>query len=114
MSNLPIACSLTASDLATVKQRYHAAASQYRATARIRDRHADISLAGDKAALRSFLDEMIERESDCCSFLSFSVTESSNGYNVRLTIVDGAGLEDSILRESVATFFPAATSMAVA
>lgn len=106
MSYLPIACGLTASDLATVKARYRAAANQYQATARINDGHANISLTGDKTALHDLLTEMIERENACCPFLSFEFTESTTGYQVQLTVLDGSGLDSSILRESIATLFP--------
>lgn len=111
MSNLPIACSLTASDLAAVKERYRAAANQYQATSQINDGHANISLTGDKTALHDLLTEMIERENACCPFLSFIVTESDTGYDIRLAVLDGSGLEASILRETVATLFPGATSI---
>ena len=111
MSNLPIACSLSRENLAAVKERYRAATSHYRATARISDNHAEISLTGDKTAIRDLLTEMIERENACCPFLSFIVTESSAGYDVQLTVLDGAGLEDDILRESVDTLFPGSTSI---
>ncbi len=109
MSHLPVACSLTATDLAAVKARYRAAASHYRATARITDNHAEISLAGDKTALHVLLTEMIERENACCPFLSFTVTERNAGYDVRLNVLTSSGLEDDILRESVNAFFPSAT-----
>lgn len=109
MSSLPIACSLTASDLAAIKVRYRTAASQYQATARIDDDHADISLTGDKAILRELLTEMIEHESACCPFLAFETAESNLGYDVQLRVLDASGLEHDILRESVEAFFPSAT-----
>jgi len=109
MSSLPIACSLTASDLAAVQERYRAAASQYQATVRISDDHAHISLAGDKAALGELLNEMIERESACCPFLAFNVEDTANGFDVRLGILDAPGLERGILRESVEALFSGAT-----
>ena len=112
MSSLPIACSLTPADLAVVKERYQAAASQYRATARISDNHADITLTGDATQIRELLTEIIERESACCPFLTFDTTESDEGYVVRLSVLDGSGLERSILRESVTAFFPEATLIA--
>jgi hypothetical protein len=52
---------------------------------------------------------MIERENACCPFLSFSLAESNAGYDIRLTVLDGSGLEDGILRESIDAFFPGAT-----
>jgi hypothetical protein len=111
MSNLPIACSLTASDLASAKAHYRTAASQYQATVQIRDGQADISLTGDKTTLHDLLTEMIERENACCPFLSFAVIESTTGYDVRLTVLDDSGLEDSILREMVDTLFPGALQL---
>jgi len=109
MSSLPIACSLTASDLAAATERYRAAASQYQATARIRDGQAEIALTGEKTTLHELLTEMIARENACCPFLTFDVTQTAGGYAVRLGVLDGAGLEHGILRESVAAFFPSAT-----
>lgn len=113
MSGLPIACSLSASDLAAVKDRYRAAAGLYQATARISDNHADIALVGDNAPLRALLDEMVERESACCSFLRFDVTETTDGFNVRLSVIEAAGTESDILRESVAAFFPGAVGRSI-
>lgn len=109
MSSLPIACSLTASDLAAVKEGYRTAAGQYQATARISEDHADISLTGDKPALQKLMAEMVTRESACCPFMAFDIAESARGFDVRLSVLDASGLERGILRESVATFFPSAT-----
>jgi hypothetical protein len=108
VSHLPIACTLTAPDLAAVKERYRVAASHYRATARFNHDHADIELVGNTSALGELLTEMIARESACCSFLAFDCVESDVGYNVRLRVIDASGLANDILRESVATFFPTA------
>jgi len=108
MSSLPIACSLTALDLTAVKEHYRAAASNYHATARISDDHASISLSGDKAALGALLAEMIERENACCPFLTFDITETDEGYDIRLRVLDAAGLERDILSELVAALFPTA------
>lgn len=109
MSSLPIACTLTASDLAAVKERYGAAAGHYRANVRISGDHADIALTGDKPALHELLNEMIERESGCCSFLAFALAETAHGYDVRLSVLEGSELAHGILSESVAILFPAAT-----
>lgn len=109
MSSLQIACNLTASDLAAVRERYRTAASQYAAIARISDDLADIALTGDKTVLRALLDEMIARERACCPFLAFDVAESSEGFRVNLRVLDGPELAQGILHESVAAFFPGAT-----
>ncbi len=108
MSSRPIACSLSASDLASVKERYLEASSDYRATARIIDDHADISLTGDKAALQELLAEMIVRENACCPFLTFGVHGTATGFDVRLDVRDADGIERGILREMVAALFPVA------
>ncbi|MGH9175453.1 MAG: hypothetical protein ACRD1H_13900 [Vicinamibacterales bacterium] len=107
MSSPPIACTLSPADLAAVQNRYRDAAGSYQATVQIDD-GATIRLTGDKPALRSLLDEVIARERACCSFLTFDVAESRDGYTVRLGVNGAAGLEESILRESVATLFPGA------
>jgi hypothetical protein len=106
MSSLPIACNLSASDLVAAKQRYRAAADRYQATIRISDDHADIALTGDKPALNELLAAMIERENACCSFLVFDVAETAGGFDVRLGIVDGAGMERDILTEAAGILFP--------
>ncbi len=111
MSSLPIACSLTSSDLTAVKERYRAAASQYHATARISGDHANISLSGDKPTLHELLTEMITRENACCPFLTFDVGETTTGFDVRLGVLDAPGLEQGILREMATILFPTATLM---
>lgn len=109
MSSLPIACTLTATDLAAVKERYREAASQYQATVRVSNAAANISLTGDTTALKDLLDEMIARESACCPFLNFDVEETATGFDVQLRVLDTSGLERGILHESLNAFFPAAT-----
>ena len=108
MSNLPIACTLSAADLTEAKARYRAAADRYQATAHIDGNHARISLIGDTAALNDILADMIDRESACCPFLVFDTTEHTDGLDVQLSIRDDSGLEPGILRESIETFFPTA------
>lgn len=108
MSSPPIACTLSAPDLAAVKERYRTAADHYRATARLIDTSATITLTGDRTFLRSLLDEMVERESRCCAFLTFNITESSAGFEVILRTSNESELTPHVLRESVATLFPTA------
>ncbi len=109
MSSLPIACSLSDSDLAAAKASYEAASSQYHASARISENHADVVLTGDKTAIHALLSEMVERERACCPFLTFEIEETAGGFAVRLGVISASGLETGIVQESVATFFPAAT-----
>ncbi len=110
MSNLPSACSLNAADLAAVRDGYLTAARHFRATARVGGDRADVTLIGDKSTLRPFLREMVERESDCCSFLTYEVDETAEGFNVCIRTDDANQLEHGLLSESVAIFFPCATT----
>jgi hypothetical protein len=111
MSSLPLACSLSAADLAAVRERYHDAAGRYQAAARLDGEMAFIELTGDKPELRALLDEMIEREGACCPFLTFDLAETPDGFRAALGVVGGAGLEDGLLREVVDTLFPGASSI---
>ena len=108
MSSLPIVCTLSAPDLAGVKERYRTAADHYQATARIAGNTAVISLTGDRAFLQALLDEMVERESECCAFLAFEVTESRTGFEVILQTSNESAMTPHVLHESVATLFPSA------
>jgi hypothetical protein len=110
MSSLPIACTLNATELAAVRDGYLMAARYYRATARIGNDRADVTLTGDKTTLRPFLKDMVERESGCCSFLTFEVVETTEGFDICIRTDAADQLGHGILRESVATFFPAATT----
>jgi hypothetical protein len=109
MEDVPIACTLSAPDLAAVKERYRQAANHYRASARFSDTNAVISLTGDRAFLRSLLDEMVARESECCAFLSFDVKETHTGFEVVLHVSGDHEMAEDALRESVATMFPTTT-----
>jgi|GEM_PF-6665912 len=108
MSSLPIACTLSAPDLAAVKERYRMAAGQYQATARIIGNTAVISLSGERAFLQALLDEMVERESACCAFLTIGVTSTQTGFDVELGLSEPIDLATGLLNESVMTLFPAA------
>jgi hypothetical protein len=110
MASLPIACTLNAADLAAVRNGYLTAARHYRATARIGNDRAEVSLTGDKTTLRPFLIEMVERESECCSFLTFEVDEATDGFTICIRTDDADQFGHGILSESVAIFFPAATT----
>lgn len=108
MSTGEIACSLRATELKQVEGRYREAARHYIGTVRFDESGADVHLIGSKDPLRSLLDEMIARESECCSFLRFDVRETPDGYEVRLSIVAESELSEPLLREMALVLFPAA------
>jgi hypothetical protein len=110
MSSLPIACTLNATELAAVQDGYRTAASHYRATARIGNDRAEVTLTGDKTTLRPFLSELVERESACCSFLTFEIDETADGFDICIRTDDADQLGHGILSESVAIFFPTAST----
>lgn len=113
MSALPIACTLNADDMAAAKSRYLEMTDLYRATARITGAQADIHLQGDKPPIRALLDEMIDRESSCCSFMTFKVAEVEVGYRVQIRMDESDELSQAILGDAVATFFPTAMVTAI-
>jgi hypothetical protein len=109
MTNLPIACTLSTADLAAAKERYREAAAQYDASVRLTDTSAVISMTGDQAFLRSLLDEMVARESECCAFLTFDIAETHQGFEVVLRVPGEKEIVLDALRESVTTMFPTAS-----
>jgi hypothetical protein len=109
MSNSPIACTLSITDLAAVKERYREAANHYHATAQLTDASAVISLTGERPYLRSLLDEMVARESECCTFLTFGIAETHAGFEVELRVSGDHEMAFDALRESVTTMFPTAS-----
>lgn len=107
MEHLAAACSLNADELNEVRARYAEAAGAYTATANVDDRRATVLLYGERAVLHALLDEMIQRESGCCSFLRFEVDETAGGLRVELTAPD-APQPGPLLHEAVGAFFPTA------
>jgi hypothetical protein len=108
MEHVEIACTLQASELAEVRQRYIDAASGYAATARIVAGRASVTMKGEPDALRALLAEMIERERHCCAFLDFEVEDADGQYIVHLTAQVPADEATPLLEAMVSTLFPGA------
>jgi hypothetical protein len=84
MVKFPIACTLTHEEMAKVKEEYRASQHLYRAMARIEGSAAVIDLEGDTAPLGRFLRTMVAREEKCCAFLTFDLSETADGFRLRL------------------------------
>jgi hypothetical protein len=109
MSIPPSACSLSDTELARAREGYRQAAAHYGAIARFEGAAARIELRGDKPSIVALLDDMIARESGCCSHLRFEVAETTQGYGVVLSVNDLPALERPALLDALSILFPTAT-----
>lgn len=105
MTNQPQGCSLTAVQFDQVSDIYAQASTMYNATAQVGAGRANVELRGPKELLRTLLDEMVTRESGCCSHIAFEIDERANGYHVTLQMPDQGS---EAIRQAVAAFFPSA------
>lgn len=108
MDELPIACSLTDEQMARAKAQYSAAQHLYTATARIGDGEAVVELAGEKADLGPFLRAMVQREAQCCAFLTYELSETADGFRLRL---GSPQLDAPAFGTFVAVLFPSAAQV---
>lgn len=103
MENLPIACTLTHDEMAKAKEEYRTSQHLYQAKARIEGSTAIIDLQGEKGPLGRFLQAMIARESKCCAFLAFDLSETRDGFRLQL---GSDALDSQALSLLVQTLFP--------
>lgn len=101
-------CMLDADGLAAVAARYAEAAMGYVATATLDATVATVDLRGPKPALAHLLDEMVVRESGCCSHLTFDIAETATGYRVMLGTTQPEQPAQAELAEALAVLFPTA------
>lgn len=105
MPGRPVACNLSDDELPKVLGEYVRAGSLYEGTAHVAGGKAHIRLKGEREALGSFLQSLVAREAQCCTFLGFEIEEVHDGFLVQLA---GEGMGRDELALLVRAFFPAA------
>lgn len=102
------ACTLSPGELAHAASLYAQAATTYQATVTYDKDAALVHLHGDKPQLTALLDDMLARESGCCSHLTFESSESADGYTLNVRAVGEPDLAGEILRAAMSVLFPTA------
>jgi hypothetical protein len=103
-TDLPIACSLNATDLPVRRAQIAALGRDALVAARIEGRRAELRF-DDRPGVRDRVERFVAAEGECCAFLTMGVEDAPD--EIRLTIEAPLGAE-LVLAELVAAFEPQA------
>lgn len=112
MTEYVYTCTLGPEELRDVESLYERAAEFYQGTVVYKDSRALVTLCGDRERIAALLDDMIARESACCTHLRFEPAETADGYSVKVRVFGEPDIAGAVLRATVPLLFPAAGEVA--